>query len=149
MHETIRRHKVTYEEYDEFLLHLGTQLGWPKASVMQMYGMISIFKLVEERGICLLLASHLLDQVQSVCDRVGIFAAGRMIGLGTVPALARQFGDGTARIEVGVEADPASPAPVARILSGTPGVVSFDPDPNAPDTWIVKVSPVEALRSTV
>lgn len=41
---------LTYEEYDEFVLHLGTQLGWPKASVMQMYGMMSAFKLAEERG---------------------------------------------------------------------------------------------------
>jgi len=100
-------------------------------------------RLVAERGICLLLASHLLDQVQSVCDRVGIFAAGRMIGLGTVPALARQFGDGTARIELGVEADPAAENPVARILSDTSGVISFDPDPDQPDTWIVRVKPVE------
>ena len=44
--------------------------------------------LVRERGVTVLLSSHLLTQVQSVCDRVGIFAAGRLIGLGTVPELA-------------------------------------------------------------
>ncbi|TMD32094.1 MAG: ABC transporter ATP-binding protein [Chloroflexi bacterium] len=32
--------------------------------------------LVRDRGLALLLASHLLDQVQSVCDRVGIFSSG-------------------------------------------------------------------------
>jgi 4-carboxymuconolactone decarboxylase len=42
---------LTYAEYDEFVLHFGTQLGWPKASVMQMYGMTSMFKLAEEDGI--------------------------------------------------------------------------------------------------
>lgn len=41
---------ISYEEFDEFVLHLGTQVGWPKASVMQMYGMMSMFKLAEERG---------------------------------------------------------------------------------------------------
>src|SRR3954469_9148614 len=38
---------VSYEEFDEFVLHLATQIGWPKASVMQMYGMTSRFKLLE------------------------------------------------------------------------------------------------------
>src|SRR3954464_4366425 len=41
---------VSYEEFDEFVLHLATQIGWPKASVMQMYGMTSRFKLLEARG---------------------------------------------------------------------------------------------------
>lgn len=41
---------LTYAEYDEFVLFFGTQLGWPKASVMMMYGMMSAFRLSEERG---------------------------------------------------------------------------------------------------
>ena len=41
---------LTYAEFDELVLHLGTQLGWPKASVMQMHGMTSAFRLAEERG---------------------------------------------------------------------------------------------------
>jgi 4-carboxymuconolactone decarboxylase len=42
---------LTYAELDELVLHFGTQLGWPKASVLQLYGMKSVFKLVEERGL--------------------------------------------------------------------------------------------------
>jgi len=42
---------LTYVEFDEFVLHVGTQLGWPKASVMQMHGMMSAFRLAEERGV--------------------------------------------------------------------------------------------------
>jgi len=42
---------LTYAEFDEFVLHFGTQLGWPKASVLHMYGMMSLFKLAEERGL--------------------------------------------------------------------------------------------------
>jgi ABC-2 type transport system ATP-binding protein len=61
--------------------------------------------LVRERGLAILLSSHLLAQVQSVCDRVGIFAAGQLIGVGTVPELAEQFGEDTTRIEVGFDDD--------------------------------------------
>src|SRR5512140_426387 len=49
--------------------------------------------LARDRGLAILLSSHLLTQVQSVCDRVGIFAAGRLIGVGTVPELATRFGE--------------------------------------------------------
>jgi 4-carboxymuconolactone decarboxylase len=41
---------ISYPEFDEFVLHFGTQAGWPKAAVMQMYGMMSIFKIHEETG---------------------------------------------------------------------------------------------------
>lgn len=41
---------LTYAEYDEFVLHFGTQAGWPKASMMSMHGMTSLFRLAEERG---------------------------------------------------------------------------------------------------
>lgn len=40
---------LTYAEFDEFVLFFGTQLGWPKASVMTMHGMLSAFRLAEER----------------------------------------------------------------------------------------------------
>lgn len=41
---------LTYAEYDEFVLFFGTQAGWPKASMMTMHGMTSLFRLAEERG---------------------------------------------------------------------------------------------------
>jgi 4-carboxymuconolactone decarboxylase len=41
---------LTNEEYDEFVLFLGTQMGWPKASVMTSQGMMAMIKLAEERG---------------------------------------------------------------------------------------------------
>lgn len=41
---------LTVAEFDELVLHLGTQLGWPKASVMNMQMMLSAFRLAEERG---------------------------------------------------------------------------------------------------
>ncbi|QLL08779.1 carboxymuconolactone decarboxylase family protein [Mycobacterium vicinigordonae] len=41
---------IAYPEFDEFVLHFGTQAGWPKASVLQMYGMMAAHKIQEETG---------------------------------------------------------------------------------------------------
>src|SRR3954453_10363066 len=41
---------ITPEEFDEFVLHFATQLGWPKGSAMQMSGMQAMAKLAEQRG---------------------------------------------------------------------------------------------------
>jgi len=43
-----------------------------------------------DRGTTVLLSSHLLDQVQSVCDRVALFHAGRIVAEGAVADLARR-----------------------------------------------------------
>ena len=44
--------------------------------------------------------SHLLSQVQSVCDRVALFYKGPIVLIGTVPALARQVLGGGVHVEV-------------------------------------------------
>ena len=41
---------LTYAEFDEFVLFFGTQLGWPKASVLSMHGMMAAFRLADERS---------------------------------------------------------------------------------------------------
>ena len=70
-------------------------------------------RLVDERGLAIMLSSHLLTQVQSVCDRIGIFARGPPDrGRARSSELAAQFGDGTAVIEVGLELP--TPADVER-----------------------------------
>ena len=100
-------------------------------------------RLVDERGLALLLASHLLDQVQSVCDRVGIFSAGRLIGQGTIADLVRLFGDGRGHVEVGADVDPARRPAVTRLIEGIPNVTSVVADPLV-GTWSVSVTPAEA-----
>ena len=50
--------------------------------------------------ITVLLSSHLLDQVQAVCDRVGLFHRGRMVLEGAVDDLARRVLGGGYRITV-------------------------------------------------
>jgi ABC-2 type transport system ATP-binding protein len=53
-----------------------------------------------DEGAAILLASHLLHQVQQVCDRVGIFVSGKLVASGTTDKLAAQAGGGTIEIEV-------------------------------------------------
>jgi ABC-2 type transport system ATP-binding protein len=56
-------------------------------------GAREFLKLIRElaaEGMAVLLSSHLLQQVQAVCDRVGIFVKGKMIACGPVAQLAEQ-----------------------------------------------------------
>jgi ABC-2 type transport system ATP-binding protein len=94
--------------------------------------------LVRDRGLAVLLSSHLLTQVQSVCDRVGIFAAGKLIGVGTVTELADQFGEETTRIEVGFEGiGPDANAATAKTLGAVAGVSDVQAPARAHDPFVV------------
>jgi ABC-2 type transport system ATP-binding protein len=68
-------------------------------------------------GVAVLLSSHLLERVQSVCDRVALFNAGRITLIGSVPELARQVLGGGYHVEV--EADGQG---LAETLAAVPGV---------------------------
>jgi ABC-2 type transport system ATP-binding protein len=100
-------------------------------------------RLVREQGLAVLLSSHLLGQVQSVCDRIGIFAAGQLIGRGSLDQLARQFGQEAAELTVGVEADRSTgPAAVEARLHGIDGVARVTRVSTAQDnewTWHIRV----------
>ena len=101
--------------------------------------------LVHERGMAILLSSHLLTQVQSVCDKVGIFASGKLIGQGTVDELATRFGDDAAHVEVGLELPDASEAERARsVLSAVDGVVALEAGGRRSDPWLLTVKPASA-----
>jgi ABC-2 type transport system ATP-binding protein len=94
-----------------------------------------IRSLARDRGVTLLLASHLLHQVQSVCDRVGIFVAGRMVAQGPMNELAERLAEGPVTVEVGVEGDPAD---VERVLRMVPGVEGVERDERDPKLWRVR-----------
>jgi polyether ionophore transport system ATP-binding protein len=65
----------------------------------------------KERGQTVLLSSHILSEVEALCDRVGILRAGRLIEQGTLAEL-RHLSSQT------VEATFAGPAPELAPLSG-------------------------------
>jgi ABC-2 type transport system ATP-binding protein len=75
---------------------------------------------LKRAGVSVLLSSHMLDQVQRVCDRVALFQRGRIVLMGPVTDLARQvLGAG---FVVEVEADAATDLD-AR-FGAIPGVTS-------------------------
>jgi ABC-2 type transport system ATP-binding protein len=77
--------------------------GLDPQAILEFLEMIHQLK---REGVTVLLSSHLLDQVQRMCDRVALFQRGRIVLLGTVPELARQvLGTG---LVVDVEADAAT-----------------------------------------
>jgi len=83
-----------------------------------------IRKLVAERNLTVMLSSHILGQVQSLCDRVGFFSNGRLVAAGPLEELAAGA-DRTIELEVGIEGLPEKIDPIARAL---PGVRSVEPD---------------------
>jgi ABC-2 type transport system ATP-binding protein len=76
-------------------------------------------RLRDERGVTILLASHLLHQVEQVCDRIGIFLAGRLAAVGTLEKLAAGVDD---RWIVEVAAAGVAPGDLAREVATVPGV---------------------------
>ena len=76
-------------------------------------------RLSNERSVTVLLSSHLLHQVEQVCDRIGIFLRGRLVAQGTMEKLAATLDDRWA-IEVGVEG--GWNADLVSALEAVPGV---------------------------
>jgi ABC-2 type transport system ATP-binding protein len=98
-------------------------------------------RLVNERGMAILLSSHLLNQVQSVCDRIGIFAAGRLIGQGTMKQLAERFGEERDELEIGFDVRSDADAERARsVLRAVPGVAAIGPSIRPGDPWHVSIA---------
>lgn len=51
-----------------------------------------ILELGKKEGKTILISSHLLHQVQTICDRVGIFVRGRLVAVGSISDLAKEMG---------------------------------------------------------
>jgi ABC-2 type transport system ATP-binding protein len=72
-------------------------LGLDPEAAQAFLGMIRQLK---EEGITVLLSSHLLQQVQAVCDRVGLFHRGKLVLEGKVNELAQRVLGGAYRIRL-------------------------------------------------
>ncbi|HVB14974.1 MAG TPA: ABC transporter ATP-binding protein [Stellaceae bacterium] len=79
-------------------------------------------------GTAVLLSSHHLDQVQSVCDRVALFNRGRIVLSGTVTELAGNVLGGGYVIDVEARAPGESNSTgIADRLAAMPGIVRVQP----------------------
>ncbi len=65
--------------------------------------LLEIIRNLKQHDVSVLLSSHLLERVQSVCDRVALFNEGNIVLMGTVPELGRQVLGGGFRVEVEAE----------------------------------------------
>jgi ABC-2 type transport system ATP-binding protein len=90
----------------------------------------------DDEGLTVLLSSHLLHQVEQVCDRIGIFVSGQLVGLGTVAELASQLQDRWI-FEVGVDPSPSS-ANLAKLVGAVSGVHHVEVD--GPGRWVINAS---------
>ena len=125
-------------------------LDEPTAS-LDPEGVVELLALIEriaqERRIAVLLSSHLLDQVQAICQRVGIFYRGRLIAEGSVRDLASEVSRTQDVVEVGAQAADGRPAGieiVAASLRGAAGVTSVTPDATTPGHVLVTGAPGRA-----
>ena len=99
-------------------------------------------RLVRERGMAILLSSHLLNQVQSVCDRIGIFASGRLIGQGSLSQLAERVGEAKAHVEVAFDGvDETSAGRIGGVLGAIDGVKSAKAGRRPTDAWTLAIDP--------
>ncbi|RME51053.1 MAG: ABC transporter ATP-binding protein [Caldilineae bacterium] len=85
---------------------------------------LDLIRSLKSEDITILLSSHLLHQVQAVCDRVGFFRSGRMFASGSIPELAREVLGGAYRIQVHLA---SSGNGVAHALEALDGVVQVRP----------------------
>lgn len=53
-----------------------------------------IIRDLNKQGMTMLLTTHYMDEVEFLCDRIGIMDAGQLIQLGTLQQLKRQHGEG-------------------------------------------------------
>ena len=84
--------------------------------------LLEMIRSLKRDGVAVLISSHLLERVQSVCDRVALFSAGRIALIGSVPELASQVLGGGYHVEV--EADGVG---LAERLAAVPGVRAVEP----------------------
>lgn len=97
--------------------------------VAEILGLIQ--RLARDKGVSILLSSHLLHQVQAVCDRVAIFVRGKVVAQGPPHELAEEQA-GPIRVEFRFEGNDDAGADRLRsidhVLDVTPG--------RLPGAWI-------------
>ncbi len=82
--------------------------------------LLTIIRGFKSEGVSVLLSSHLLERVQSVCDRVELFSGGHIALMGSVADLGREVLGGGYVVDI--EADGAGLADRLALIPGVSGV---------------------------
>ncbi len=56
---------------------------------------------LNKQGMTMLLTTHYMDEVEYLCDRIGIMDGGKLISLGTLQQLKAQYGEGLVMKQIG------------------------------------------------
>ena len=99
------------------------------------FELLEMIRGLKKAGVAVLISSHLLDRVQSVCDRVALFNKGRIALMGTVVELANKvLGAGHPIL---VEAQGVDIAGALRGVEGVQTVVPEGPEGEKGGAWRV------------
>lgn len=82
--------------------------------------LLSIIRELSRDGMTILLSSHMLNVVQTVCHRIALFAKGRIGFFGTIEELAAKIGGGAYIVDVEAER-----IDLVKAAGGAPGVRSI------------------------
>ena len=97
---------------------------------------LHLVRQLANEGAAVLLASHLLHQVQQVCDQIGIFVAGKLVASGSMEKLSGQSASGSMEIEVGAT---GAADEVRKAIMAVKGVTSVEADGRDPKILVVAV----------
>ncbi|MHA6531323.1 ABC transporter ATP-binding protein [Paenibacillus sp. BAC0078] len=115
-------------------------LGIDPEGVRELLVLIS--DLSRNEGITVLLSSHQLQQVQQICDRVGLFVQGRLIACGDIATLSRELNQ-ELRFEVELAVQPWSDELAGR-LQDIEGVLRLETE-----NWSKENAPAGSVLATL
>ena len=105
---------------------------------------LEMIRRLKSDGTAVLLSSHHLDQVQSVCDRVALFNRGRIVLSGTVTELAGRVLGGGYVIDV-----EARGSGIGERLAAVPGIVRVQPLGSGQESQRFRVDCASDLRAEI
>jgi ABC-2 type transport system ATP-binding protein len=105
---------------------------------------LDMIRRLKSDGTAVLLSSHHLDQVQSVCDRVALFNRGRIVLSGSVTELAGRVLGGGYVIDVEVRG-----IGISERLAAMPGIVRVQPLGSGSDSHRYRVDCQSDLRAEI
>lgn len=104
--------------------------GLDPQSIVEFLSLIASLR--ESEGMTFLLSSHQLDEIQSVCDRVGLFSRGKLISFGTVAELGKlHFGS-----DVLINLQAEGPTDLLPLLKTQQGVLNVERE--GEHTYLIK-----------
>ena len=55
-----------------------------------VHGLREVLRRMRDRGVCVIFSSHVLEEVQALCDNIVILSRGRVVANGDAAAICRQ-----------------------------------------------------------